>query len=196
MDSNLKTLDLIVQQNLLDHQAAVSQLASSTPSIVSLASKIHHTFCTGRKVLIFGNGGSAADAQHIAAEIVGRFMNERVGLPCIALTTDSSILTAVANDYGFEHIFSRQINALACDGDLVIGISTSGNSKNVVNAIVSANKKGCFTACLTGKSGGILNSHCDLSIQAPSENTATIQECHILIGHTLCSIVDSLYVAT
>ena len=194
MDNYPTNLDKLFNQHIEDHQYAVAGLTDKSKLIITLGSKMYETVSRGNKILIFGNGGSAADAQHIAAEIVGRFMKDRVGLPCIALTTDSSILTAVANDYGFDHVFSRQVNALSCVGDLVVGISTSGNSHNVLNAILAAKKKGCFTATLTGDSGGVVASHSDLCIQVPSVNTATIQECHILIGHILCSIIDDLYI--
>ncbi len=137
-----------------------------------------------------GNGGSAADCQHIAAELVGRFKSEREGLPAIALTTDTSILTAIGNDYSFNEIFARQIEALANKGDLVIGISTSGNSENVIRGILKAKKIGCYTVGLLGKDGGKLKNLVDLAIIIPSNNTPRIQECHILIGHIACEIVD------
>jgi len=144
----------------------------------------------GGKILLFGNGGSAADAQHIAAELVGRFKVERNGLPAIALTTDSSILTSIGNDYGFNEVFSRQIGALANNGDVVVGISTSGKSKNVLNALNYAKKLNCKTIGLSGKDGGKMNETCNLNIIAPSDDTARIQEMHILIGHTICHLID------
>jgi D-sedoheptulose 7-phosphate isomerase len=147
----------------------------------------------GKKVLIAGNGGSAADAQHIAAELSGRFVKERKALPGIALTVDSSALTAIANDYGYNHVFSRQLEALAQPGDLFIGISTSGNSQGILNAFESASKIGCKTLGLSGRDGGKMNSLCDLNIIVPSEVTARIQEIHILIGHILCKAVDDAY---
>jgi D-sedoheptulose 7-phosphate isomerase len=195
MDSKFEILGCLVQEAFASHQTTVAALSSESTLLATLGIKLYETIERGNKILIFGNGGSAADAQHIAAEIVGRFMKERDGLPCIALTTDSSILTAVGNDYGFDHIFSRQVNALACHGDLVVGISTSGNSKNVVEAISAANEKGCFTVALTGESGGTLAPYSDLCIKVPCKNTATVQECHILIGHILCAIIDSLYIS-
>lgn len=147
----------------------------------------------GNKILIFGNGGSAADAQHIAAELVGRYKLERRGLPAIALTTDTSALTAIANDYGYDMVFSRQIEALARPGDVVIGISTSGNSKNVINAFKSAKELGCKCIGLSGKDGGVMSKVCDVNIVVPSNNTPRIQEMHILIGHIMCqAIEDSL----
>ncbi len=145
----------------------------------------------GNKILIFGNGGSAADAQHIAAELTGRYKCERQGLPAIALTTDTSALTAIGNDYGFEKIFARQVEALASRGDLIWGISTSGNSENVLKAFEMAKKLGCQTLGLSGKGGGKMNKNCDLNIVIPSDDTPRIQEMHILIGHIVCQAVDN-----
>jgi phosphoheptose isomerase len=145
----------------------------------------------GRKVLLCGNGGSAADAQHIAAELVGRYVVERPGLPAIALTTDTSALTAIGNDYGFEAVFSRQVEALGQVGDVLIGITTSGRSPNVVAAMQAARQRGMKTIGLTGGKGLEFAATCDVGIAVPSDSTARIQECHILIGHTLCEIVDA-----
>jgi len=142
------------------------------------------------KLLFFGNGGSAADAQHLAAEFVGRFVRERAGLPAIALTTDSSILTAVGNDYGFDQIFARQIQALGRPGDVAIAISTSGNSLNVLEGVKEARKRKLKTIGLTGKDGGLLAQQTDVAIMVPSTSTARIQECHIAIGHLFCELVD------
>ena len=142
------------------------------------------------KLLFFGNGGSAADAQHLAAEFVGRFVRERAGLPAIALTTDSSILTAVGNDYGFDQIFARQIQALGRPGDVAIAISTSGNSLNVLEGVKEARKRKLKTIGLTGKDGGLLAQQTDVAIMVPSTSTAKIQECHIAIGHLFCELVD------
>ncbi len=146
----------------------------------------------GNKVLLFGNGGSAADAQHIAAEIVGRFKKERRALPAIALTTDTSILTAVGNDYGFETIFERQIEALCMPGDVSIGISTSGESPNVIRGLLKARDMGATTVAFTGKKGGKVVEIAHYSFVVPSYDTARIQECHITLGHVLCEIVDRL----
>ncbi len=145
----------------------------------------------GNKVLLFGNGGSAADAQHIAAELTGRFKKERAPLPGIALTTDTSALTAIGNDYGYDQVFARQLAALAKEGDVAIGISTSGNSPNVVYALQTAIEMGCKTIGLSGKGGGKMNDVCDLNIIVPSDDTARIQEMHILVGHILCQLVDN-----
>ena len=145
----------------------------------------------GGKLLLFGNGGSAADAQHLAAEfVVGRFVVERAGLAAIALTTDSSILTAVANDYGFERVFARQIEALGRPGDVAIGISTSGNSANVLAAMKQAANQNLKTIGLSGKDGGLLVRASNVSVTVPAVNTARIQECHIAIGHIWCELVE------
>ncbi|MCK9338135.1 MAG: D-sedoheptulose 7-phosphate isomerase [Arcobacteraceae bacterium] len=144
----------------------------------------------GNKVLLCGNGGSAADAQHIAAELTGRYKTERRGLPGIALTTDTSALTAIGNDYGYDRIFDRQVEALARSGDVLIGISTSGNSKNVINALNVAREMGCVTIGLSGRDGGAMNDVCDINIVVPSFDTPRIQEMHILIGHTICHCID------
>ena len=144
----------------------------------------------GNKILIFGNGGSAADAQHFAAEIVGRYKTERKGLSAIALTTDTSTITSIANDYGYLHVFDRQVEALANEGDVVIGISTGGGSANVISALKLGNDLGCKTIGLSGKGGGEFNSLCDVNIIVPSEDTPRIQEMHIVIGHTICHLID------
>jgi D-sedoheptulose 7-phosphate isomerase len=144
----------------------------------------------GNKVLLAGNGGSAADAQHIAAEFVSRFEFDRAPLAAVALTTDTSILTAIGNDYGYEHLFSRQLRAIGREGDVFIGISTSGNSKNVVEAINACKSLGITSVGLTGNRGAMLDI-CDHLISVPSNNTARIQESHILIGHSICSMVES-----
>src|SRR5438105_2965653 len=142
------------------------------------------------KLLFFGNGGSAADAQHLAAEFVGRFVRERAGLPAIALTTDSSILTAVGNDYGFDQIFARQVQALGRPGDVAIAISTSGNSPNILEGIKAARKGYLKTIGLSGKDGGLLATEADVVITIASTSTARIQECHITIGHLLCELTE------
>lgn len=148
------------------------------------------TLKNGNKILLCGNGGSAADAQHIAAELTGRYKTERRGLPGIALTTDTSALTAIGNDYGYDRVFDRQVEALANKGDLIIGISTSGNSKNIVSALKLGKELGCKTLGLTGRDGGKMNNVCDINLIVPSDNTPRIQEMHILFGHTICQIID------
>ena len=144
----------------------------------------------GGKLLVFGNGGSAADSQHIAAELVGRFKKERRGLAAIALTTDTSILTALGNDYGYDIIFSRQVEALGREGDVAMGLSTSGNSKNVVAALKKAKLAGIKTLCLTGEGGGAMKDLCDVLIAVNSKNTPRIQEAHTLISHILCELIE------
>src|SRR5476651_1278743 len=145
----------------------------------------------GNKVLLFGNGGSAGDAQHIAAEFTGRFVKERRSLPAIALTTDTSALTAIANDYGYDCVFERQVEGLANPGDVLIGISTSGNSPNVVKALKSGKNLGCKTIGLSGRDGGVMTEVCDFNIVVPSNITARIQEMHIVIGHIICEMLDA-----
>lgn len=162
-------------------------------SIESVAKELISCFERGNKVLICGNGGSAADAQHISAELVGRFVKERKPLPCIALTTDTSAITAIANDYDFNTIFERQVEALVNKLDLVIGISTSGNSLNIINAIEKANSMNCITVSLTGRDGGKLRDISHYNICIGSMLTARIQETHILVGHILCEIIDAYY---
>lgn len=146
---------------------------------------------SGGKVLLFGNGGSAADAQHIAAEMAGRYKLERPGLAAVALTVNTSVLTAVANDYSFEHVYARQVEALGAPGDVAIGISTSGNSMSVVHGLEAARRKGLVTIAMTGASGGRLKSQAEVCLPAPSNETPRIQECHILIGHILCEYVEA-----
>lgn len=147
----------------------------------------------GNKVILFGNGGSAADAQHIAAEFTGRFVKERISLPGIALTVDTSALTAIGNDYGYERVFERQVQGLAVSGDVLIGISTSGNSANVLRALEAGKAKGCRTIGFSGRDGGTMNNICDINLVVPSEITAHVQEMHILIGHIICGAVDDAY---
>ncbi|RAX53681.1 D-sedoheptulose 7-phosphate isomerase [Helicobacter sp. 11-8110] len=144
----------------------------------------------GKKTLLAGNGGSAADAQHIAGEFVSRFYFDRPGIPSIALTTDTSILTAIGNDYGYEKLFSRQVQAQGVEGDIFIGISTSGNSANIIEALKVCKEKGILSVGLTGESGGKMNELCDYCIKVPSNKTPRIQESHILIGHIICAIVE------
>lgn len=165
-------------------------ISETSETIEECAELIFETFQKGKKVLICGNGGSAADAQHLAAEFVGRYEIERRGLPAIALTTDTSALTALANDYSFERIFARQVEALAVEGDCLIAISTSGNSPNVISAVMSARKRGCKIIGMTGAKGKKLASLCDKCILIPAERTARIQEAHITIAHIWCEIID------
>ncbi|HIQ49336.1 MAG TPA: SIS domain-containing protein [Aquifex aeolicus] len=160
--------------------------------IVEVAGIIATALKDGNKVLLFGNGGSAADAQHIAAEIVGRFKRERKALPAIALTTDTSVLTALGNDYGFETIFERQIEALCMPGDIAIGITTSGNSENVIRGLKKAHDLGATTVAFTGRDGGKVAKIAHYTFIVPSYETPRIQECHITLGHALCELIDEL----
>ncbi len=168
-------------------------MESMEDKLVEASTMAVETLKRGNKILIFGNGGSAADAQHIAAELTGRYKTERRGLPAIALTTDTSALTAIGNDYGYERIFDRQVEALVQDGDMVIGISTSGNSLNVISALLLAKEMGATTLGFSGNGGGKMNFACDLNLVVPSENTPRIQEMHILFGHTICQIIDDAF---
>ncbi|HEX29597.1 TPA: D-sedoheptulose 7-phosphate isomerase [Candidatus Poribacteria bacterium] len=163
----------------------VDQIAEAADMLVQSLRK-------GGKVILFGNGGSAADAQHIAAELVGRFKMERRALPAIALNTNSSVITAIGNDYDFTLSFSRQVEALVKEGDVAVGISTSGNSSNVIYALKRASELGAKTIALTGKTGGMLASVADLAIIVPSDDTPRIQEAHITIGHVLCDLVEKM----
>lgn len=165
-------------------------LKSNLDTIAAVVREIREVFERGGKIMFFGNGGSAADSQHIAAEFIGRFKKERKALAAIALTTDTSILTALGNDYGFDIVFARQIEGLGRRGDLAFGISTSGNSKNVIEGIKQAKSMGLKTVSLTGHNGGTLAKLTDLSLIVPSSNTARIQESHICIAHTICELVE------
>ncbi len=160
------------------------------PAMTAAADALVSAYQAGHKALFFGNGGSAADAQHLAAEFLGRYLRERSPLPAVALNANTSAVTAIANDYGYEHVFSRQLQALAAPGDVAIAISTSGNSQSVIEAATSARKLGLFTIGLTGSSGGRLRNLVDALIAVPSDETPRIQECHILVGHALCDAVE------
>ena len=179
-------------KNLLNISADLKKTVAETLSseILDAAQKIQGRLEAGGKLLLMGNGGSAGDAQHIAAELVGRFKKERKAIPALALTVDTSSLTALGNDYGFDTIFERQVEALANKNDTVIGISTSGNSENVVRAINKANTIGAFTIGLLGNDGGKLKDAVNLPIIIPSNDTARIQEVHITIGHIICEIIE------
>ena len=182
----------MIADSLQQHLDVFKSIISDQQEAIRECSDIiWETISNGGKILICGNGGSAADAQHIAAEFVGRYETERKALPAIALTTDTSALTALANDYSFERIFARQVDALASQGDCLIAISTSGNSPNVIAAVMSARNKGTRVIGMTGASGKKLASLCDAAIMVPSTRTARIQEGHITIAHILCEIVDA-----
>ena len=186
-----KSNEITAADSLYAHIEVIENvIKSQIPLIVKCAEAIFSALSNGSKILICGNGGSAADAQHIAAEFVGRYETERIALPAIALTTDTSALTALGNDYGFERIYARQIEALAQPGDVLIALSTSGNSPNIISAVMSARKSGCYVIGLTGAKGKKLASLCDLCILIPAERTARIQEAHITIAHIWCEIND------
>jgi D-sedoheptulose 7-phosphate isomerase len=161
------------------------------PQIAAAAERLVTTFRGGGKLLAFGNGGSAADAQHLASELTGRFERERPGLPALALTANTSDLTAIGNDYGFERVFARLVEAHAREGDVAVALSTSGNSPNVIAGIEAASARGLHTIGLVGKDGGKLCARCDVVIQVPSHVTARVQECHIAALHVICELVDA-----
>ncbi len=181
-----------IVQKLLADSFSVSQIFITTHGarLVSLSEKIASTFLSDRKLLICGNGGSAADAQHMAAEFVNRFQLERPPLPAMALTTDTSVITSIGNDYSFEEIFSKQVKALGIEGDILLAISTSGNSANVVSAVKVARKQGLYTAALLGKDGGELSKMVDMPLVVDCHVTARTQEAHILAEHIICHLVD------
>ena len=175
------------EEHLKTSQATFESIGHS----VELAAKLCiNCLKNGNKILLFGNGGSAADAQHIAAELVGRYKTERKGLAAIALTTDTSALTAIGNDYGYDRVFDRQVEALANTGDVAIGISTGGSSANVASALKLAKDLDCKTIGFSGRGGGEMNELCDINIVVPAQDTARIQEMHIVIGHTICHLID------
>ena len=172
------------------HQSVVEGLASSASDIQRVADICVAGLSASNKILICGNGGSAADAQHMAAELVGRFVSDRKALAAIALTTDTSALTAIANDYGYDDVFSRQVAGLAQSGDVLLGISTSGNSDSVLAACDAARSAGCDVVGLTGRDGGSLAGRCDAVVVVPAQETAHIQECHIIVIHLLCALIE------
>lgn len=181
-----------IKKEFSSHLETINKVIGSMENDIEIASQIIvQALKNGNKVLLCGNGGSAADAQHIAAELTGRYKTERRGLPGIALTTDTSALTAIGNDYGYDRVFDRQVESLANKGDVIIGISTSGNSKNVLSALKLGQELGCKTVGLTGRDGGAMNKVCDINLVVPSNNTPRIQEMHILFGHTICQIIDN-----
>jgi D-sedoheptulose 7-phosphate isomerase len=172
---SIKTKERLMQQN---------------NTIRELGLLISNCVNDGGKVFFFGNGGSAADAQHISAELVAKYQMKRKGLPSIALTTNTSALTAIANDFGYEFVFERQVESVVSAGDVVVGISTSGNSSNVLKGIIAGKKIGAKTIGLTGESGGRLADVVDIALKVPSSNTQRVQECHIMVGHIICDIVE------
>lgn len=188
-----KIIDAVenVQEMMAAHiDAVTSFFPKNATKLSELAVVVAAAITNGKKILLCGNGGSASDAQHIAAEFVGRFVNDRRALASIALTTDTSILTAVGNDYGYDEVFARQVEGLGKEGDILIAISTSGNSENVIRAVNSAKLLGMQSVSLTGKSGGKLHEMCDFNFCVERPTTAHIQECHITFLHMLCALVE------
>jgi D-sedoheptulose 7-phosphate isomerase len=181
---------LIFEQAIAEHLTVIQSIHAQQPLLERIASEMTTAVVAGKKVLWCGNGGSAADSQHLAAELMGRFRRERRALASIALTTDTSILTAIGNDYGYEHVFRRQVEALCQKGDILVGISTSGNSKNVCLALEEAKKRGAFTVAFTGQGGGAMVGIAHAALCINSKDTARIQEGHILCGHMLCDWIE------
>lgn len=180
----------VFRDAVAEHVTVIRQLESQHGALELAASHMAEALLAGKKIIWCGNGGSAADAQHLAAELVGRFRHERCGLASIALTADTSILTSIANDYGYEQVFTRQVEALCTADDVVVGLSTSGNSSNVCLALQTARALGAFTVALTGETGGRLTEFADVCIHVASHDTARIQEAHILCGHMLCDWIE------
>jgi len=176
-----------------DHIEVSKKMVNLLPNITEASILCIDALKNGNKILLCGNGGSAADAQHIAAELSGRFKKERIALAGIALTTDTSAITAIGNDYGYDFVFSRQLEALGREGDVLICISTSGNSKNVLNAMLSAKKINIKTITLTGKTGGKMSRQGNINIVIPSDDTPRIQEMHIIVGHMICAMIDKSF---
>ncbi|WP_277300911.1 D-sedoheptulose 7-phosphate isomerase [Veillonella montpellierensis] len=185
----------IVKQRCIEHLDVFGKfIEDDYLSIISeIGERCKQAVADGYKILLCGNGGSAADAQHLAAELIGRFVKERRSLAAVALTTDTSILTSIANDYSYDTVFERQVEGLGRSGDVLIGISTSGNSENVLRAMKKARDIGMHTIGLTGEDGGKLKAICDLTLTVPSRITARIQEMHILAGHIICELVEKDY---
>lgn len=181
-----------ITQHIKESIGVKKEILDNMPQkIFKLSEMLKHCLRIGNKILVAGNGGSAADSQHMAAELIGRYRKERQSIACIALTTDTSILTAVSNDYGFDSIFERQIEAIGKKNDIFIAISTSGKSKNLIRAIEKCKKVGIKTIGLLGNNGGLLKNTVDLSLTVPSSNTPVIQECHTMIIHILCDLIEN-----
>ncbi|MEM7602118.1 MAG: D-sedoheptulose 7-phosphate isomerase [Verrucomicrobiota bacterium] len=181
----------LIQKTIAEHTVTVAAFQETCSDVIdAMAARCVSALESGNKVCFFGNGGSAADAQHFAAEFVVRFTRNRKGLPSLAFTTDTSVLTACANDFGFDAVFARQVEALCNPGDVVVGISTSGNSTNVVRALELAKTSGLTTVAFTGDGGGKCGELADLLLAVPSEVTARVQECHLIAGHLICDLVE------
>jgi D-sedoheptulose 7-phosphate isomerase len=181
----------IVRANIEGSIEVHNRLADAClPAMIAAADMLVEAYRTGHKAIFFGNGGSAADAQHLAAEFLGRYLRERKPMPAVALNTNSSAVTAIGNDYGYGQVFARQLEALSRPGDVAVGISTSGNSPSVIEALQYARRAGLLTIGMTGEPGGKMKALVDVLIAVPSNDTPRIQECHILVGHTLCDAVE------
>jgi D-sedoheptulose 7-phosphate isomerase len=182
---------VLVFQRIQEHLDVLNKMNEHSNCIEIIGQILKKTILDGHKILIIGNGGSAADAQHMASELTGRFVKNRKAIPALALTTDSSALTSVGNDFGFDQIFARQVEAFAQPGDVLMAISTSGKSPNIIEAIKRAKDKGCICVALSGKDGGLLHSICDEVLVVPSHDTQRIQEMHILVAHILCEMIEN-----
>lgn len=185
----------LIKKEIDAHIKTAISMHDLTENIAKCADLCIKCIQNGGKILLFGNGGSAADAQHIAAELVGRYKTSRNGISAIALTTDTSALTSIGNDFGYEHVFDRQVESLANEGDVLIGISTSGKSTNVINALNVASKIKCSSIGLSGCGGGDMNQICDINVVVSSEDTPRIQEMHIIIGHVICHLIEQELIA-
>ena len=186
--------DIIRSEFNLHLQTIEAVIGTMEDDLAKASTVVIDALKRGNKILLCGNGGSASDAQHISAELTGRYKTERKALAGIALTTDTSALTAIGNDYGYDRVFDRQVEALAREGDVLIGISTSGNSANVISALKLAKDMKCETIGFSGRDGGSMNEVCDINLVVPSDNTPRIQEMHILFGHTICHLVDESFI--
>jgi D-sedoheptulose 7-phosphate isomerase len=184
--------EAVALQRIRESTELLAQLQApeAVTAIADVARAVGDSYRAGGKLLLFGNGGSAADAQHIAAEFVGRFQRERPAMPALALTTNTSALTALANDYAYQVVFSRQVEAFGAAGDVAVGISTSGNSLNVIEGVRAARRAGLVTVGLTGRSGNALADEVDHCLRAPSDETPRVQEAHVLMAHVLCELVE------
>ncbi len=188
---SVSELCALVRNRINAHLGVHQRFLSQADAVGEVASLLIRAYREGNKAIFFGNGGSAADAQHLAAELVGKFQRDRAALPSVALTVNSSILTAIANDYSYSMVFARQVEALGRPGDIAIGLSTSGNSVNVLEAFRAAKKRGMTTVALTGETGGRLKAEVDYCIRVPSSDTPRVQEGHILVGHILCELIEA-----
>ena len=182
--------------NLNDHLSVIKSLEAQSPQLIQIAEKMSSLVKAGATVFWMGNGGSAADAQHLAAELIGRFTKERKTIPSLSLSTDTSVITCLSNDYDYSILFSRQLEGFCKAGDIIVGLTTSGNSANVLKGIAVGKKVGAYTVGLTGAAGDKLVAACDDCIKVPSMNTARIQEAHILIGHTWCEYIEDAIAAS